>query len=556
MKTKVNQSVLMTNVIKRNYFLLLFAIFTSISSLQAWNKVWETTGTNNDGTCRSPVICRNLTNDGIVTASYWFCNNLTSFNKYQLKFLETDDNGNAQNNSEHYFEYGNSSPVAFNNYVQRFEMHRIIPDVDNDRYLLLATAHNPNNVNLVSSYIIELDNSLTFVSVHLLSGYYQYWDMAIAPLSGDIVTCGFNNSNLGLTCTTRVAVVMVMNSTFTAQNTYEFPASLPLAGNIPRFDNAKCIKIWDDGVDEFVAVAGNLTAEINRMPGLEYYPKVFMARFALSSGALTQTWMKQLDASITEQMIPADILVDQNQELITTVGSSSKDLNAEEARIWQVDFSGIGILEGAWEGAGINFPYTFKVHNIRPYSIALLNNGNYRITGWAENYYFSTTLLDKYNFFSVDFDPVNQTFNDINVYLGNTSNYYGIFGNGFYAVDAQLSYTYNSATCYLASYHTPQFHLTWFDGSNQQSAWSWVNIPNPSVNLNRHELRIKSTISGVGDGSNCDAFISETSIGLNTNPNTSNPGNWSSVDNQAIGVPRRSTHSKEMTGNACNGFYN
>jgi hypothetical protein len=436
-------------------------------------------------------------------------------------------------------------------------LHRIIADNANDRYLILATAHNPNNVNLVSSYIIELDNSLTFVSVHLLSGYYQYWDMAIAPLSGDIVTCGFNNSNLGLTCTTRVAVIMVMNSTFTAQNTYEFPASLPLAGSITRFDNAKCIKIWDDGVDEFVVVAGNLTAEINRMPGLEYYPKVFMARFTLNASVLTQTWMKQLDASITEQLIPADVLIDPTEELITTIGSTSKNLSAEEARIWQVDFTGNGVLEGSWEGVGIVSPYTFKVHNVRPYSIALLNNGNYRITGWSENYYLTAPgITDRYNFFTIDFNPVNQTFSDIDVYLGNTNGYTTIFGTGFYAADAQFNYTFNSSTCNLSTYHTPQFHTTWYDGENQQSAWAWVHIPNPSTNNNQHQLRIKCTINGTGDGSNCDAFTSQTSKGLNINPNTSSPGNWSAVDNQAIGTPRDATQSKNMTGSACNGAYN
>lgn len=557
MKIMNPQSVPTWNNSCKGWLLLSIAILSCVTSLKAWNKVWESTGTNEEGTCRSPIICRNLTNDGIVTASYWLCPNLTSFNKYEMKFLETDDNGNDVNRSEHYFEYGNSSPAPFNNYVQRFELHRIIADGANDRYLVLATAHNPANVSMVSSYIIELDNALAFVSVHLLSGYYQYWDMAIAPLSGDIITCGFNSSNLGLTCSTRVAVIMVMNSSFTAQNTYEFPASVPSAGNVPRFDNAKCLKIWDDGTNEYVAVAGNLTAEINRMPGLEYYPKVFMARFTLSSGALTQTWMKQLDASTTEQMIPADLLIDVNEELITTVGSSSTDLSAEEARIWQVDFSGNGVLEGTWEGIGITYPYTFKVHNVRPYSIAILNNGNYRITGWADNYYFTSPgVSNRYNFFSVDFDPVNQTFGDIDVYLGNSNGYSTIFGTGFYAVDAQLSYYYNSTTCYLASYHTPQFHVTWYDGENQQSAWAWPQIPNPSTNNNQHQLRIRCTIAGTGDGSNCDAFASETDISLNTNPNTSNPGNWGSVDNQAIGVPRDDVHNRPMTGSACSGSYN
>jgi hypothetical protein len=61
---------------------------------------------------------------------------------------------------------------------------------------------------------------------------------------------------------------------------------------------------------------------------------------------------------------------------------------------------------------------------------------------------------------------------------------------------------------------------------------------------------------GTGDGSNCDAFTSQTSKGLNINPNTSSPGNWSAVDNQAIGTPRDATQSKNMSGSACIGSYN
>ena len=89
------QSVPTWNNSCKGWLLLSIAIFSCVTSLKAWNKVWESTGTNEEGTCRSPIICRNLSNDGLVTASYWYCTNLTSTNKFGMKFLETDDVGDS-----------------------------------------------------------------------------------------------------------------------------------------------------------------------------------------------------------------------------------------------------------------------------------------------------------------------------------------------------------------------------------------------------------------------------------------------------------------------------
>ena len=110
-----------------------------------------------------------------------------------------------------------------------------------------------------------------------------------------------------------------------------------------------------------------------------------------------------------------------------------------------------------------------------------------------------------------------------------------VFSAGFFAPNCQLSYQHNSATCIIYAYHTPRFNLIWNDGSNDQLAWAWVHVTDPTVSLNAHSLRIQCSIAGSGDGQNCDPIENDYEY-LIGDPNQNAISGWTLVDNQAIGT--------------------
>jgi hypothetical protein len=114
----------------------------AINNTYAWNIVWENNTTT--GKCRSPVSCRNLNNDGIVTASFWHHTTLSTFNdRFQVKIIETDDNGSEVYKNSNAFYYSSGFSVA----VERIELQKILPNPSEDNYLILGFARDPNNTN-------------------------------------------------------------------------------------------------------------------------------------------------------------------------------------------------------------------------------------------------------------------------------------------------------------------------------------------------------------------------------------------------------------------------
>ena len=70
-------------------------------------------------------------------------------------------------------------------------------------------------------------------------------------------------------------------------------------------------------------------------------------------------------------------------------------------------------------------------------------------------------------------------------------------------------------------YYAPRFFTTWYTGETQETSWAWPNMSDALLlDPLRHEIRIKCTIAGTGDGGDCDAFEIGSSSGA-TNPEQS-----------------------------------
>jgi hypothetical protein len=519
--------------------------------VQAFNKVWENTGTGNYGTCRSPVMCRNITNDGFVTASFWVHPGKSGADKYQITVIETDDAGAIVRSNSVTLVYNiGPPPLNIQSPAEEIELVKIMidPISANNRYVLMGIMHNPANPSQAGSFFIAPNSTLGIHTANpakiLSGGIYHFWDFAIAPLSGDIVICGFTNGDQALSYTSRKSVLAVADSAFASQSTYEMASASP-SGTYPRFECAKTIDIYQVSGVEKVVIAGNKTAQVGTFPNYEYVPLVFLERLTLASHTLSNSsdWIVALTSTTVTQMIPSDLVIDYANNQVMVVGCVSYQVGAgKEACYWAVNLTtGAGNKYGQFQGSITAGP-PISFSQLRPYHIMKTPNGaNYKISGWVDNYNDGTVRTAKYNFFEITINPTNYTFSNLNGYLGNTKFYSGLFSTSFFGVlTSSLSYTYSGLSCLLYVYHVPSFSLTWDDGGTDRTCWAWVNIPD-DTDLNRHQMRIKSTKSGGGDGGNCDAF-NDTPDGSASNTTQDElffP--WSSVDIMLISTRPRIT---------------
>jgi hypothetical protein len=355
-----------------------------------------------------------------------------------------------------------------------------------------------------------VDDTCGYVNTYWLGSDYQYWDMALAPNTHNIVIAGFSRPDSGLYCSKREGVVSVLDQSFARLSIYKTGGSYTAGGIIPRFDNAKCVDVWAEGGNEYIAIAGNITVNTTNFPATPaYVPRAFICKFQLqNTGALTFSWMQSLSDDIG-QFIPADIIVDPGNNLIFTIGSLAPSLGTADGVHWSLNTSGTAIKSGQFRGTS-TFTAPIVTNMIRPYHITVLHSGNFRVSGWVDNYNTGIPVVNKYNFFEIEYDISGQSFSNLKFYLGNTDQYAGMYGPEFTSVKCGQNYIWTGTTYYIPSYHTPAFSVTWYDGTNDQTAWAWVHMPEPINDQNRHQLRIKCTIAGTGDGGDCNAFTSAT----------------------------------------------
>ena len=527
--------------------ILLFNLLL-ISSSGAWNRVWE--NVSRPGTARSPVACRNLGDNGTVTASFVHHYAFGTFTPTsRVTFIEVDDAGNEVIKSEmELFPGGNVS--------ERIELMRILPWPQEDAYLLMGSVHDPNNYNvIVGTFLAKLDNVLNTTGGVLdckifPNPDYSYWDFGISPITNRIVMVGSYQSDLNFVSTNRQAVVTVLDNTLTTVSHYGYAASVPGTNAENRFDAAKCVEITVNSSNvEYVNVAGNFSRLING----NYTPHVFVSRFQLTAGGLLNPqWIQQMYNNDLSQMMPADIICSEDEEYVFVTGGISPNIGINEATYWQLSTAGLGQSCGQYEGIPVN---PLGMHEMRPYQVELLSNGNIKICGWAYDYFQGSLQINKYNFFEIDYNPANYTFANLRLHLGYTDGYSALFGTGFFSVETQWPYYYNG-NMNAYGYHAPRFFTTWYTGETQETSWAWPNMSDAApINPLRHEIRIKCTIAGTGDGGDCDAFEIGSSSGA-TNP-VQNTGPSISLWNNIYPIFLQNQESVLLPDpQSCDGVYN
>ena len=169
--------------------MILFLNLLLVSPLGAWNRVWE--DVTRPGTARSPVACRNLSNDGTVSATFVFHRQYGLFNEdSRIKFIEVDDAGNEVVKTQLQLFPDPGMPLDWSN---RIELLRILPWPEEDAYLLMGSVHDPNNYNvIVGTFLAKLDNVLNTTGGVLdckifPNPDYSYWDFGISPITNRIV---------------------------------------------------------------------------------------------------------------------------------------------------------------------------------------------------------------------------------------------------------------------------------------------------------------------------------------------------------------------------------
>lgn len=482
---------------------ILFVNLMLLSPLNAWNRVWE--NPSRPGTLRSPVACRNLSSTGTVTASFVHHYSVSGFSPTSnIKFIEVDDAGNEVIKSEMELWLGGARS-------ERIELLRIVPWTQENAYLLMGAVHDPYNNNvIVGTFLAKINNVLNTAGGILdckmfPNPDYSYWDFGISPISNRVVLVGSYQNDLNFITTNRQAVITVLDNTLTTVSHYGYANTVPGTNPDNRFDAVKCIEITKNSSNvEYVNVAGNFSQLING----NYTPHLFVSRFQLTAGGLLNPqWIQRLYTSELSQMMPADIICSEGDEYIFVTGGISPNIGINEATYWQLTTTGLGQQCGQFEGIPVN---PLGMHEMRPYQVERLENGKLKICGWAPDYFQGSLLFNKYNYFEIDYNPINFTFADLRLHLGFTDGYSALFGTGFFSVETQWPYYYNG-NMIAYGYHAPRFFTTWFANDVQETSWTWPNMSNVApINPLRHEIRIQCTIAGIGDGGNCDAFEIES----------------------------------------------
>lgn len=539
----------------RGYVILALLGVAPLNSSFGWNKLWEHP-TKND-LINTPVICRNLNNDGQVTAIFWseIATGGTPSDP-RIKILETDDNGNEVFENQTRFNWATTS-----NPFARVELHKIIKNPSEDGYLILGTVHNPSpNSPLVNTFVVVLDNTTAVTNVYFIEGLYHYWDIAVSELgSPKVILSGFNFPQSGLDTTTREAVVSVFDQTFAELSTYSMGVPFGTAGNINRFDVAKCLEIYNNGIDEWVVVAGQRTVDIGSSTP-NYVPRQFVSKLELNStGTLTHDWTRFLTTSNYSEALPSDILVNQNANEIVVLSNLPSNSPAQICLLSLDFFGNIIDLDGASGGIFTPFGDKFSGHKL-----FLLNNGNYKISGafTIYNIFFPSfpntiTINNSYNFFELDYNITTHSFitNSQKIYLGQTVGYSGLWGTGYYGNYSNFAYQSGTITRNMGQYLIPSSATHWIDANNNDHiCWSWINLPNSP----NHQLRLKSTVVGLSDEPTyCDYILCDFQDNSPSQTQDTPPNPWSLISfNDGFTVNEVALNSIDLEPIDCDGAIN
>jgi hypothetical protein len=480
--------------------MIIIGLFGSSNLLSAWNVLYSSTSIPGKGSSQN--ICRNLRDTGSLTASVWVENGASPIVS-KIHLIEVDDRGDiiAQNTVKLTF------PVVSMD-VKRIEIHRLLINQDSNSYILFGTAHNPvSTFPSTRSFLMKIDNSLNVVQVQFLDEYFDYYDFAITPRSGQFVCVGTIGIFDRLKSTGRRAVITTLNSNFICQGLNLLPQSFPLSGNISRFDNIKVVKAYYDRINnkEILFIAGHTT--VDYISGLDtfYFPQLFSSKIEIGgTGNLTHVWFSNVDTKSIgmprlDEVTPCDLIYDESRNQIAIINS-----NADKGTGGFLK-AHLCLLE-ATNGNTVAF-YTYEgpstvankisVHTVFGQTIQLKSSGKYCINGWADNYIFNGPQYGKYNFYQVDFDPQTSFFDSMHLIVGRSSSYLSSQVKDFYGIFTDTGYNRGTGFDSLGPYYTSHSMIVYKDSNNiDQEVVAWMST---GLNNNNHELRIWSSKFGQGD---------------------------------------------------------
>jgi hypothetical protein len=482
--------------------MIIIGLFGSSNLLSAWNVLYSSTSSPGKGSSQN--ICRNVNNNGSVTASVWVHNATPSV--ANVRFLEVDDKGDliAQN----VFQFKFSRTFVD---VPRIEIHRMLINHDNNSYVILGTAHNVGTVNpTTQSFLLKVNTSLNFVDMKFLDEYFDYYDFTITPFTGQIACVGTIGIFDRLKTPSRRAVITTLANNFNCTGINLMPQSFPGAGNISRFDNIKVIKSYFDAAanQEFLFISGHITRDSVNGVSTFYIPQVFASRILIGgSGSLTNQWYSVVDSrkfgySPADQVVPCDLIFDQNKNSVVVLasycGPNITGMTNSSLLLFDANTGNANqFIE--YEGPGWVFGIP-SVHTVYGQSIVQKTNGKYSIHGWAFNYSYPSTVYDRYNFYQVDFNPFTLTFDSMKFVLGNSLAYIGTQPNDFYGPFTDTGYSEGSPFYSLGVYFTPHSLVSYLDSNGvDQDVVVWFSTDSIPFQLN-HKMRIWSSVSGQGDG--------------------------------------------------------
>ncbi len=473
-------------------FLSFSFYFIQVMKAQGWNNLYQSATYEHQ--LRSPVICRNLAEDGLVSAVFELQNTIKS--EYCVNFVETDLNGNVTN------QLRISLSTLFSSLnIERMELMKIQPWPQENAYLVLGVAHQNGNPGIAGNFLLKID---ALLSTSLQQDLFPmplvlFWDMDISPLSNRVVLTGMKHDSIAPLNTNRQAFIQVLDNSLSPLSAYEYAATaLPVGSLQNRFDNFKAVDFTVSGTTEYVNVAGN----ISRLSAGNYVPAAMCGRFQMNgTGTLTPLWFRSLVNTPIDQFIVSDLETDEENNITVITGCLSPTIGINEASYWTLDNAGNGITYGQFEA---NPPPN---HELRPYQIEKMENGHFKVAGWSCDSVPSTPpQINKYNFFEISYDPALNLFYNLRVYPGLTDGLPTMYGTGMLGINTQWAYVNAPSTVYIVAYHCPRFFATWWDGKAQQTAFVWHNKKNlipPPINPVWQQLRIVST---TGSGTLCNIW--------------------------------------------------
>jgi hypothetical protein len=481
--------------------IIIVGLFSTSNLLSAWNVLYSSNANPGKGNCQN--ICRNVNNNGSVTASVWVHNATPTV--ANVRFLEVDDNGNlvAQN------AYKIRFPKSFVD-VNRIELHRLLVNHDNNSYVVMGTAHNMGTSKpTTQAFLLKVNTTLNYLDIKFLDEDFDYFDFTITPLTGQVVCVGTIGIFDRLKAPTRRAVITTLTNNFNCTGFHLMPQSFPLGGNIPRFDNIKVIKSYFEPNlnQELLFISGHVMRDSVIGVSTYYIPQVFVSRILISgSGGLTSQWYSVVDSrkfgySPVDQVVPCDLIFDMNMNSVTvltsSVGLNSGNLTKSVLLMLDasmgsanqfIEFEGPGIVSG--------IP---SVHLVYGQTINLKNNGKYSIHGWVDNYIYPVTVTNRYNFYQVDFDPVTMLFDSMKLVIGNSLAYLGTQPDDFYGLFTDTGYSEGASFYHLGVYYTPHSLTSYVDSSGvDQDVIVWFSTESIPNQMN-HMMRVWSSAQGQGD---------------------------------------------------------